>query len=128
MAEDAPVSAAASDLLAMARALLSRADARTAGLWPRASALLARQALESALDRYWAERAPGLAECSTHAQLVCLARYLDEAELAGRVRVTWHALSDACHHRAYELAPTAGELKALLDVVQVFVERGEADA
>jgi hypothetical protein len=114
------------EVLAMARDLLSRPDSRTAGVWPRASALLARQALEAALDRYWAARGLALAGCSTHAQLVCLARYLDETELAGRVRVTWHALSDACHHRAYELAPTVTELSAWLDVVQTFVESGEA--
>jgi hypothetical protein len=120
------VTATPAEVLAMARDLLLRPDSRTAGVWPRASALLARQALESAVDRYWAARGLALAECSTHAQLVCLARYLDEVELAGRVRVAWHALSDACHHRAYDLAPTLAELAGLLDVVQAFVERADA--
>ena len=38
------------ETLAMAQRLLDRPDAKTAGLWPRAAALLARQALEQGLD------------------------------------------------------------------------------
>ena len=113
-----------SELLALARGLLSRTDPETAGLWPRASALLARQALEAALDRYWISRGVALDSCSTLPQLICLARYLDDADLAGRVRHAWNALSDACHHHAYELAPTAEELAALLATVEAFVAPG----
>jgi nucleoside-diphosphate-sugar epimerase len=40
-------------VLADARRLLERSDPATAGLWPRATALLARQALELALHRLW---------------------------------------------------------------------------
>ena len=110
-----------SELFALSRGLLSRTDPETAGLWPRASALLARQALEAALDRYWAARGVPLDACPTLPQLVCLSRYLDDAELAGQVRHAWNALSDACHHHAYELAPTVEELAALLDAVEGFV-------
>ena len=45
------------ETLAMAQQLLERADPKTAGLWPRAAALLARQALEQGLDEYWREKA-----------------------------------------------------------------------
>ena len=110
-----------SELLALSRGLLSRTDAETAGLWPRASALLARQALEAALDRYWVARAIPLDACATLPQLICLARFLDDPDLAGHVRHAWNALSDACHHHAYELAPTVEELGALLDAVEGFV-------
>lgn len=110
-----------SELLSLSRGLLSRSDPEMAGLWPRASALLARQALESALDSYWSARSLALAPCSTHAQLICLGEYLGDEELAARVRLAWSALSDACHHHAYELAPTAAELAGLLDVVEAFV-------
>jgi hypothetical protein len=109
------------ELVALSRGLLSRADPETAGLWPRASALLARQALESALDRYWAARGLALDACSTHAQLICLARYADDADTAGRIHHAWNALSDACHHHAYELAPTALELAALIDTVEELI-------
>ena len=95
-------------------------------MWPRASALLARQALEAALDGYWASRGIAFETRSSRAKLICLAQYLDDRELAGRVHHLWGALSDACHHHAYELAPTVAELTGMLDVVEAFVERAEA--
>ena len=114
------------ELLSLARVFLSRPDAKTAGVWPRASALLARQALEAALDGYWAARGIAFETRSSRAKLICLAQYLDDRELAGRVHHAWGALSDACHHHAYELAPTVAELTAMLDVVEAFVVRPSA--
>lgn len=105
------------DLLGMARQLLDRASPETAGLWPRASALLGRQSLEMAVDEYWAARRIPLDSCPTLQQLICLREYLGDADLAGRVRHAWNALSRACHHHPYELAPTAGELDALFETV-----------
>ena len=55
----------APSLVSTARDLLERPDSHTAGIWPRATALLARQALESALDDLWRSRAPGVERCST---------------------------------------------------------------
>jgi hypothetical protein len=104
-------------LLARARTLLERSDPKTAGLWPRAAALLGRQALEQGLDAYWTGRGIALGACATRPQLVCLRSYLPDASLAARVHHTWSALSDACHHHAYELAPTADELGTLFDTV-----------
>ena len=104
-------------LLDIARALLGRAEPKTAGLWPRAAALLARQALEESLDTYWLSRSLPLSSCPTRPQLLCLGTYLGDAPLAARVHHTWSALSDACHHHAYELAPTAEELGTLFDTV-----------
>jgi hypothetical protein len=46
-------------LLSVARALANRPVGETSGLWPRASALLARQSLEVALATYWSAVAPG---------------------------------------------------------------------
>lgn len=109
------------ELIALSRGLLSRADPETAGLWPRASALLARQALEAALDRYWAARGLAFETYSRRPQLICLARYAEDAEMAGRVHHAWNALSDACHHHAYELAPTAAELAGLIEMVEELV-------
>lgn len=118
----------ARSLLTLSRGLLSRPDAATAGLWPRASALLARQALETALDGYWSLRGVGLDACPAKAQLICLGEYFDDAELAAAVRSCWAALSDVCHHHAYELAPTVAELSVLLDVVESFVGSIEGQA
>ena len=110
----------APELLSQARALLGLASPATRGLWPRAAALLARQALEQALDDYWrARRLPLGREVSRRAQFICLREYAraHEKELAARLHHAWTALSQACHHHGYELAPTAGELQGWMEVV-----------
>lgn len=113
-----------SDLVTAARDLLERVDPMTAGIWPRATALLTRQALETALDTLWHRRAPGLELCSTRAQLICLPSYLrDDEQLAERVSYTWAALSRACHQHAYELSPTSSELLGWIGTVEQLVAR-----
>lgn len=110
-------------LVNVARDLIQRADPATAGIWPRAGALLARQALETALDDYWRRHAPGLERCSMRAQLLCLQSYLrgdDADDLAQRTAYAWIRLSRACHQHAYELPPTAAELAAWIEIVDQF--------
>lgn len=111
------------ELVDAARDLMHRPGAGIAGLWPRAAALLARRALEEALDELWARRAPGLQHATARAQLTCLPDYLGDRGLAGEVAFTWSVLSDACHHHAYELAPTATELERRLDVIDRLVAK-----
>ena len=117
------------ELVGMARQVLTRASPDTAGLWPRAAALLARNALEMAVDDYWTRKRIPLGCCPTLPQLICLREYLGDEDLAGRVHHAWNALSRACHHHPYELAPTAGELGMLLSTVDEllrFVDAGSA--
>jgi hypothetical protein len=104
------------ELLAAARRLVERPDAVTAGVWPRAAALLARQALEAAMATLWAARpqATELSECSMRSQLLCLTAYLDQ-DTATRAAYLSAALSRACHYHSYELAPTATELTRWLN-------------
>jgi hypothetical protein len=109
--------------LEIAHGLLRRADPATAGLWPRAAALLARQALEASLGRLWERRQLDLQGCSIRAQLICLRRYLGDVELAARAGHAWAALSRACHHHPYELAPTAAELGDWFAVVGELSQR-----
>jgi hypothetical protein len=59
-------------------------------------------------------------------QLICLRSYLEDPRLAARVGHAWSALSRACHHHAYELAPTSGELHAWFTVVSELIERVES--
>ena len=101
------------EVLDLAGHLLARADPLTAGLWPRASALLAARRCESTLARLWVRRQLDLQGCSMRAQLICLRTYLGDADLAARAGHAWSALSRASHHHAYELAPTATELQRL---------------
>ena len=104
------------ELLTEARRLVDHPDAATAGVWPRAAALLARQALEQAMTGLWAGRpeADGLATSSMRSQLLCLAAYLDP-DVATRAAYLSAALSRACHYHSYELAPIATELVRWLD-------------
>jgi hypothetical protein len=111
-----------------ARNLMERIDPATAGLWPRATALLARQALEAALDDFWRRRSPGMELCSMRAQLLCLPYFLQASspkpqadDLAQRVSYAWAGLSGACHQHPYELPPTSAELLGWLGTVEEFV-------
>jgi len=108
----------AADLLAAARQVLDRPAAATVGVWPRAVALLTRQALEKALDEFW-EATPataGLSQCPRRSQFACLPSYLN-ADTAREIAYVWSALSEACHYHAYELAPTATELSGWINAV-----------
>lgn len=117
----------AQELLTTARSLIDRSSPGTSGLWPRAAALLTRQALEIALKTYWSYAALGAEECSARAQLLCLGRYLNDESLGRQAHQTWAALSRACHHHAYELAPTREELIGWCDGVREVVRKTEAE-
>ena len=97
-----------------------------AGLWPRVSALLALQALEGGVARLWERRGLDLQGCTMRAQLICLRSYLDDADLATRTSHAWSALSQACHHHAYELAPTAAELHRWFTVAKELIALSES--
>lgn len=111
------------ELLAAARTLIARPDAATAGVWPRTAALLARQALEQAVDARWAD-IPGtidMQQATMRSQLIALPTYLDPA-LAHQIAYTWCALSNACHFHAYELAPTSAELTNWIADVSTLID------
>ncbi len=120
-----PANGDAYALISTARDLLRSDDAGTVGLWPRAAALLARQALEVAMARLWDATAPGLERTPGRCQLLCLGDMLNDRPLGGRVMLTWNVLSSACHHRVYELPPTATELNASLETVWELAEAVE---
>lgn len=103
------------ELLAAADALLSEASPAWQGRWPRAVALLTRQALERAMEELFHAKAPPLMSASYRAQLLCLGVWVSD-ELADRAAYAWWALTRACHHHAYDLAPTSGELATWFEV------------
>jgi len=114
------VSDDARELLAYARTLLGGVGTGAEGMWPRACALLTRQALENALACYWTRRATAkLARATARSQLICLSMLADP-DMAGSVVMAWIELSNACHLHAYELAPTAGELRRWIEAVGSF--------
>ena len=109
------------EILERATALLHHPTEETAGLWPRATAVLARQALEVRLREALSSRIQGIQNAPVRVQLLCLQSYLEDTETAHEVNLAWYALSEACHHLSYELPPTAPELEGLIDVVRRFV-------
>ena len=94
--------------------------------WPRAVALLTRQALESALKEWWLSNSPGGQTASFRAQLLCFVQEnpISDARNTGYL---WASLSRACHYNGYELPPTAQELKSWLKEVErvIMLARGE---
>ncbi len=88
-----------SEMCQQARLLTMRPGADTAGLWPRAAAVLLRQCIEHEMDRLWSFAAPGTEKASTRAQLIALPFALRDNDLAGRASFTWWTLTVACHYR-----------------------------
>ena len=98
------------ELLASAEQLLTCPVPGLGSLWPRVCALLIRLALEVTLDRYWARVLPAAAAVGMRQQLLMLPLYSSD-EAASLAREAWLVLAGAAHHHAYELAPTAAELR-----------------
>lgn len=101
-------------LLRLSRVVLDQRDPTLAGVWPRASAFLARQAVESAITEALRRRAPGAERTTARARLLCLSEYVPR-ELGRRASFIWGSLSRVCHHHPYELAPTSDELAGWVD-------------
>jgi hypothetical protein len=108
------------ELLSAADELLSAPAPATAGWWPKAVALLTRQALERSMESLWLVKAPPVARASFRAQLLCLRSFIDR-RLALRADTTWIALSRACHDHPYELPPTAAELAGWFETTEAVV-------
>jgi hypothetical protein len=108
------------DPLVAAHFVVERQSALPPGVWPRAAALLARQALEIELERFWLGREPRMNAARMRSQLTALARFARPPEVAREVRFVWAQLSRACHVGPYHLTPTSAELLRWIDVVQRF--------
>jgi hypothetical protein len=82
---------------------------------PRAVALLARQALETAVDDVWERLAPSTHRVPMRAKLLCFEELLSR-QLAGEIAYAWTALSNAVHFHPYELAPSGVEVEELVEL------------
>ncbi len=104
-----PNLAEARDLLTAARITVEKPDAGLDDAWPRAAALLTRQALELVIDATLASRIPDLDGVAMRVKLACLTELTDPTA-AHEAAWLWARLSSACHHHPYDLAPTGAEL------------------
>jgi hypothetical protein len=102
-------------LLHAARAVLAGEVDLPPGRRTRAAALLARTALED-LVSYQFARISSDPIRQMRAKIICLS-VMGDAEQAERASWAYTALSRACHHHAYELAPTHAEVAHLIDLV-----------
>lgn len=109
------------DLLNTAHTLLRCGGPLKAELRSRAAALLGRQALERALEFFWAGRWAGMATCSMRSQLICLSVYVDNT-IAAQASSAWASLSRACHHHPYELPPSIPQIEESLGVVDELIQ------
>ena len=110
------------DVLDEAQRQLDEFDPATSGAWPHAAAVLIRQSLESTLNAFWRTRAPGMQETSWRDRWQCLPAYLGDRPQAREADFAWTALSQACHHRAYEVGLTQEELRGHLATAREFLD------
>lgn len=112
-------------ILELAEGLLERESLATPVV-VRGSALLGRQALEAAVFAIWATH-PGLrGRPPMHTQLLCLADI--GRDVARQASHTWWALTEACHHHAYEITPPLASIRVLLnDTQQVITQLPSAE-
>ena len=86
-----------------------------------AAAALIRQCLESTLDVFWRTRSPGMLDVTARDKWVCLPAFLGDRPEAREADFAWSALSNACHHRAYDVGLTQDELREHLAVARRFL-------
>lgn len=90
----------------------------------RLAAFLARQALEELVVERCHALGVDVRGASMRSRLVILAS-LDTTKRADAAALAWNGLSSACHHHAYELAPSVPEVRALCAAVATLVVAGE---
>lgn len=111
----------AETLLDQASAVLSEEGGGHKPSLIRSASWLARSALEDLVADVLRLQnlEPGTA--SMRSRLTCLE--LADPELAEVAQFAWSALSRACHHHAFELAPTPSEVRHLVAVVSDLAQR-----
>ena len=108
------ISTVSGDLATAARTLLEATDGEIASSRTRAATLLTRQALEVAVEDALASHVGSVSGWSYTARLLCLGEYTS-GRLAAECAHLWDMLSNACHHRVYELAPSHAQLASWID-------------
>lgn len=85
----------------------------------RAAAWVTRAALEKIIHDLLRAKGCESGRASTRSLLGCLeVLYDDKPDIATSAQYAWDALSRACHHHAFELAPTYAEVSALITLVR----------
>ena len=83
--------------------------------------MLIRQSIESTLNAFWRIKAPAMLETSFTDRWACLPAFLGERPAARQADLAWSALSEACHHRAYDVGLTVEELRGHAATARAFL-------
>ncbi|MDQ3485608.1 MAG: hypothetical protein M3445_09420, partial [Actinomycetota bacterium] len=95
-------------LLEQASAVLEEASSAHSN---RAACWIARVALESAVDDLLETKQRSAPDASMRSKLTVLQVAFDQNDaVSARAEYAWSRLSQACHHHAFELSPTATEV------------------
>lgn len=107
-------------LLRAALALLDDPVEDTATVWPLGAAVLTRQAIEATVDVFWAKTVPEMRDATGREQWLALPSYLGRMPELPAAEYAWSALSEACHHREYDIGLTEPELRAHVHAADSF--------
>lgn len=104
-------------LLGYAQTLLNGTGEQRSGQSARLAALIARQALEMMVDDRCAELGAKGCDRATMRSRLTILKSLDNADRAAHYASLWTQLSASCHEHAYDLPPTAAEVRGLCEEV-----------
>ncbi len=110
------------ELLSAAKTMLDEPGEETVTTWPLAAAVLTRQAIETTLDVHWARTVTAMRYASRKEQWLALPSYLGRAPEVPAAWYAWTVLSEACHHRDYDVGLTQEELRAHLATARAFAK------
>jgi hypothetical protein len=89
----------------------------------RMACWIARTALEAAVDNLLGARQRSAPSATMRSKLTVLQVACGpDDEIAARAHYAWTGLSVACHHHAFELAPTATEVRHFISLVGTVVD------
>jgi hypothetical protein len=108
------------EMLRAALALLDDPVEDTATVWPLGAAVLIRQAIEATIDAFWAKTVPDMQNANATEQWLALPSYLGRLPDLQAAEYAWSALSEACHHREYDVGLTEPELRTHLRAADAF--------
>ena len=107
----------AKQLLSYAYSVLEDPPAVLVGRWPRAVALLARQALETSLAELWAKRDAKVGWATERSQLLCLPGVLGDRRRCGRRHACLELPERGVPPASLRSAADGVELAAWVDIV-----------
>lgn len=100
--------------------------ARTTAYSNRAACWIARAALESVVDDLLTARQRSAPNATMRSKLTVLQiAYEQEPDVAVRAEYAWNGLSRICHHHAFELTPSATEVRHLVQLVERLTDTAE---